>query len=297
MGSLDGGAILTRRAPGSGIGKACAIAYAAEGARGVVVADLNHEAALQTARLCSLRATNPDFKTLAVAVDVVDPASVDRMVQSAVEALGRIDYSVHSAGIGIQRHQPVEEVTLDEMNRFWQVNVIGTLNCIQAVARVMKQQSVMATTSLSGRAREAGRGAILNVASCNSYMAVPHILPYTTAKHAVLGLTKNAGMALDTHDLAHGYVAAGVADCTAALDCAPHKIRVNAICPGWVDTPMLSAAGGIPPATQSAIPMARMAQPDEIADVVLFMTSPKASYVTGAGWIVDGGTTLQLQTS
>lgn len=84
-----------------------------------------------------------------------------------------------------------------------------------------------------------------------------------------------------------------------ALDLAPHGIRVNAICPGWVKTPMVDAAmngdANLPKMMQSVLPMARIAKPEEIADVVLFMTSPRSSYVTGAGWIVDGGLTLQVQ--
>ena len=86
----------------------------------------------------------------------------------------------------------------------------------------------------------------------------------------------------------------------AALDLAAHGIRVNAICPGWVDTPMVDAAiegnEDLPRLMKTIIPMSRIAKVEEIADVVLFMTSPRSSYVTGVGWIVDGGTTLQVQT-
>ena len=76
---------------------------------------------------------------------------------------------------------------------------------------------------------------------------------------------------------------------------------MNAICPGWVDTPMVDAAiagnPNLPNIFKTVIPMRRIAKPEEVADVVLFMTSPMSSYVTGVGWLVDGGTTLQVQTS
>ncbi|KAI0449668.1 short-chain dehydrogenase/reductase SDR [Xylaria acuta] len=271
--SISGVALVT--GAGSGIGRECCLAYAAEGARGVVVADLDHGKALETAQESQAVSSNQDFRALAIEVDVRDPASVGNMVKAAVDAFGRIDYNVNSAGVGVQKHLPIEDVDLAEMNLFWEVNVLGTLNCIQAVTKVMKQQSVL-EFSHRGKLREAGRGAILNLGSCNSYMATPHIAQYTTTKHAVMGLTKSA-----------------------ALDSAAHGIRVNAICPGWVDTPMVSAAvegnSELPKMMKTVIPMSRIASPEEIADVVMFMTSPRASYVTGVGWLVDGGTTLQVQ--
>ncbi|GLI73913.1 putative secondary metabolism biosynthetic enzyme [Penicillium ochrochloron] len=261
---------------GSGIGRECALAYAAEGARGVIMADLNYNAALQTARESESIAANPNYKALAVIVDVCNPASVSNMVNTAIAMFGRIDYSVNSAGVGVQKPLPVEDADLAEINRFWQVNVLGTLNCMQAVIKVMKTQSI-ATCSNRGREREVGRGVILNLGSCNSFTATPHIVQYTTTKHAVLGMTRNA-----------------------ALDAAAHGIRVNAICPGWVETPMVDAAiagnPDLPQMMNTIIPMSRIAKPEEIADVVLFMTSPRSSYVTGVGWLVDGGTTLQVQT-
>lgn len=78
----------------------------------------------------------------------------------------------------------------------------------------------------------------------------------------------------------------------AALDLAPHGIRVNSVCPTWVDTPMLDAAEGseeLRAMVNDVVPLGRIAQPDEVADVVLFLCSPQASYVTGSGWMIDGG--------
>ncbi|KAI1109055.1 hypothetical protein F5Y14DRAFT_44828 [Nemania sp. NC0429] len=279
---IDGVALVTGAA--SGIGRECALAYAAEGARGVVVADLNLEAAEKVAQECEETAASSStshqqgFKALAVSVDVGDRVSVDAMVQSTIETFGRIDYCVNSAGVGVRRHVPVDETDAEEMDRFWRVNVMGTFHCIQAVTKVMKEQDIATVISpRGGGRREVGRGAILNLGSLNSYVATPNIVQYTTSKHAIMGLTKNA-----------------------ALDNAAYGIRVNAICPGWVETPMVSAAmegnPELPKMMKAIIPMRRIAKVDEIADVVLFMTSPRSSYVTGAGWLVDGGTGLQVQT-
>ncbi|RYP79505.1 hypothetical protein DL769_002924 [Monosporascus sp. CRB-8-3] len=259
------------------------------------MADLNYEGALETARQSEPIATNPGFKALAIAVDVSDRNSVDEMVDSAVKNFPRIDYLVNSAGIGVQKHLPIEDADLTEMDRFWQVNVLGTFNCIQAVTKVMKQQSVKKICSRS-REREVGRGVILNLGSCNSYIATPNIVQYTTSKHAVIGLTKNAGMHLKTITIS---ILRRLIK-RIALENAAYGIRVNAICPGWVDTPMVDAAiagnPNLPKMMKTVIPMSRIAQPDEIADVVMFMTCPRSSYVTGVGWLVDGGTTLQLPT-
>ncbi|KAL2789396.1 3-oxoacyl-reductase [Aspergillus keveii] len=273
---VDGVAIVT--GAGSGIGKACALSYAAEGVRGVIIADLNLTAAEQTARETEAVAVNPEYKALALAVDVTDPSSVEKMVSTAVATFGRIDYLVNSAGVGVKKHRSVEEVSASDMERFWKVNIMGTVHCTQAVARVMKEQNV-ATFQSPGRgsSREVGRGVIVNLGSANSYMATPEVAPYVTTKHAVIGLTKNS-----------------------ALDLAKYQIRVNAICPGWTRTPMVEEAlNGNPNLDgmmKSVVPMKRIAFPEEIADIVVFMTSPRSSYVTGVGWIVDGGLTLQVQT-
>ncbi|KAJ4296340.1 hypothetical protein N0V90_006385 [Kalmusia sp. IMI 367209] len=272
---IDGVALVT--GAGSGIGREVSLAYAAHGARALIAADLNHGAAADTARESEKLASNPDFRTLALAVDVSDPNSVNSMVAAAIQEFGRIDYSINSAGVGVQKPASVQDVDLDEMNRFWKVNVMGTLNSIKAVSKAMLAQDVRQTTT-RGRTRDIGRGVIINLGSCSSYMATPDITQYTTSKYAVLGLTKNA-----------------------ALDLAKHGIRVNAICPSWVETPMVDAAIAgneeLHKMMQRVIPMGRIAKVEEVADVIVFMTSPLASYVTGVGWIVDGGTLLQLQSS
>jgi NAD(P)-dependent dehydrogenase (short-subunit alcohol dehydrogenase family) len=95
--------------------------------------------------------------------------------------------------VGVQQPAEIAEGSLDEYERFWAVNVRGVLNCLKAVTRVMKKQ--VPNTTIPGRLgpREAGRGVIINMGSCNSYIATRHIAQYTMSKHAVLGLTRNAG--------------------------------------------------------------------------------------------------------
>ncbi|RAL07199.1 SDR family NAD(P)-dependent oxidoreductase, partial [Aspergillus homomorphus CBS 101889] len=115
-----------------------------------------------------------------------------------------------------------------------------------------------------------GRGCIINLGSCNSYIPTRGITQYTTAKHAVMGITKNA-----------------------ALDNAVHGIRVNAVCPSWVQGPMMDRAlEGSPSLKEEVlkvIPLGRLALPEEVSEAVMFLSSPGASYITGVGWIIDGG--------
>lgn len=120
------------------------------------------------------------------------------MASKAISVFGRIDYLVNSAGIGVKEHQGVEEVDPETMDKFWKVNVLGTMHSMQVVAGIMKKQDV-ATFETRGSTREIGRGAILNVGSANSFMATPAVSPYVTTKHAVMGLTKSAGPCFPSH--------------------------------------------------------------------------------------------------
>lgn len=94
--------------------------------------------------------------------------------------------------VGVQEPREVAKASLVEFNAFWRVNVCGTLHCVQAVTEAMKQQAPRTIAGRNGP-RDVGRGVIINLGSCNSYVATQHIVQYTTSKHAVLGLTRNAG--------------------------------------------------------------------------------------------------------
>ncbi|CAG8953868.1 hypothetical protein HYFRA_00010829 [Hymenoscyphus fraxineus] len=270
---LDGIALIT--GAGSGIGRDCAIAFAVEGASGVGFADLNLAAAQSAAHDARAKATNPNFRAIAIEVDVSSEESVIRMVQIVKKEFGRIDYSVNSAGIGVQQPRPVTDMVIDEFQAFFEVNVKGTMLCVREVSQVMKSQEPRVVEGRTGP-RDAGRGSIVNLGSGNSFVATPAIVQYTAAKHAIMGITK-----------------------TAALDTSPYGIRVNAVCPSWVETPMVDRAFAEQQeffaALVKAIPAGRIATQEEVSDVILFLSSPKASYVTGTGFIVDGGTTLQMK--
>ena len=116
---------------------------------------MNYNAAVETARASEAVATNPGYEALAVEVDVCDMANVEAMIKTAIQTFGRIDYSVNSAGVGVQKPLPFEDADPAEMIRFWQVNVMGTFNCVQVVSKAMKEQSVRVISN-RGREREVG---------------------------------------------------------------------------------------------------------------------------------------------
>ncbi|KAI4119146.1 MAG: hypothetical protein LQ345_000900 [Seirophora villosa] len=272
---LPGYAVVT--GAGSGLGRGIALAFAASGSAGVLFVDIDGEAAARVATSSKKVSTDPDYRAIAISTDVTVENDVDKMVDTAVREFGRIDYGVNCAGIGVNTPASIAESSVAEFQRFLDVNVFGMFLCTRALSRVMKIQSLRPVSDSNPRRGET-RGAIVNMGSCSSFVATPMLGQYTTSKHAVLGLTRNA-----------------------ALDNASYFIRVNCLCPSWVDTPMVAAAVAGNPALQTlmdnAVPMSRIAQTDEIADVALFLCSDKASYVTGSSWIVDGGVTLNSVTS
>ncbi|KAJ5611896.1 NAD(P)-binding protein [Penicillium herquei] len=271
--AIDGVALIT--GAGSGIGRDCGIAFAIEGARGIIFADIDLTAAQEALEESKAQATNAAYRGIAVQVDIADEESVRNMVDTALNEFGSIDYSINSAGIGVQQIRPVSETCMAEFDRMMSINVRGTMLCVRIVSEAMKLQPLRVVDGRTGP-RGLGRGTIVNVASANAVVAFPGIVQYTAAKHAVLGITK-----------------------TAALDNAPHGIRVNAICPSWVETPMIDKAfAGTPEvlsALASSIPAGRLARTEEISDVILFLSGPKSTYVTGVGFLVDGGTTLEMK--
>lgn len=243
--SLKGTGVVVTGA-GSGIGRATALHLAGEGAR-VVVSDITEKGGLDTAEKIVAAGGAAEF----VACDVSDERSVEELFAQAVKLLGTVDLAVNNAGIG---HPPMElhELPVDSWDAVMAVDVRGVFLCMRAELALMV---------------EAGHGSIVNMASAAGLKNAPGMAAYTAAKHAVVGLTKNA-----------------------ALQYANRDIRVNAICPGTIGTPAINAA---PAALQqewaALIPMGRIGTPEEVARTIGFLLSDHASFVTGAALLVDGG--------
>jgi NAD(P)-dependent dehydrogenase (short-subunit alcohol dehydrogenase family) len=240
---------------GGAIGGAAARRFADEGARVVVV---DREAATAEATAGSLRAAGAE--AISAVADVGEPSDVDAAVASAVSRFGRLDVVFNNAGIS-GRPAPIQELSFTEFDEVLRINLRGAFLVLQAGIRAM----------IAG-----GRpGAVVNMSSS---MAGWDVLAggsaYAASKHGVLGLTR-----------------------TAALDAAPFGIRVNAVCPGVIETPL-----GIPDLADGTdglerfadrIPSRRVGQPEDVAAVVAFLASDDSRHVTGAGWLIDGGQTLQ----
>ncbi|KAI1821190.1 NAD(P)-binding protein [Xylaria intraflava] len=260
---------------GSGIGHACAVAFAQQGAAWIVIADLQLSAAEKVVTEITSLATASHFRADAIEVDVTLEKSVESVVQQVARTLGRIDYCINSAGIGVQIAKPISEADVSEFERFLRVNAMGTFLVTKHLSAAMKAQEPIPVSSPAAGSADRGttRGSIVNVGSLASFLPQPDMVQYTASKHAALGITRNA-----------------------ALDNAAHGIRINCLCPSWVDTLMVrQAVEGVPglkEMIESVIPMRRIARPEEIADVALFLCSPAASYITGSSMIVDGGTSL-----
>ncbi|KAF6813134.1 3-alpha-(Or 20-beta)-hydroxysteroid dehydrogenase [Colletotrichum musicola] len=251
---------------------ACAITLAAEGASGVLIADISVTAAASAVAKCEAAATNSRFRAVAIHVDVTLEDSVQSLMDQMTQAFGRMDYCINCAGIGAMAGADIVSTPLAEFQRFLDVNSRGTFLVTRMASIVMRAQELQAV-SQSSPGRGTTRGAIVNLGSASSMVAVPGVLPYTTSKHATLGISKSA-----------------------ALDNAAHGIRVNCVCPTWTDTPMVRRAiegvEGLAGLIERAVPLGRIATPEEVADTVVFLCSPRSSYVTGCGLLVDGGATL-----
>ena len=238
-----------------GIGWATAQRLAADGQR-VVLLDLRAEAA-------QARAAELGESHLGLGCDVTSEASVEAAVAAVVERYGRIDALINNAGIGDQTGPTVEQ-NLEAFDRVLAVHLRGTFLMSRAVARQMLQQAAPAPGH--------SRGAIVNLGSIASVTGLPARNAYSAGKAGVVGMTR-----------------------AMASEWARSGIRVNAVAPGYVRTAMvaeLERKGAIDAAgIRRRTPMGRMAEPAEVAEVIAFLASDRASYVTGALLPVDGGWT------
>jgi len=234
-----------------GIGTAAARRFSAEGANLVLVdRDATH--------LAAVAGSLPGPATT-VQADVSSEADVERYVATALAEFGGIDVFFNNAGVQA-RVRPLVEVPLDDFLRTFSVNVVGMFLGLKHVLPVMYERRA---------------GSVINTSSTQGLEASQGTSVYDASKHAVTGLTKSA-----------------------ALEAAPFGVRVNSIHPGPVDTPMMvdMAEMRSPDDPSKAyeringvIPLGRMAQPEDIVNLVAFLASDQASYITGAQYRVDGG--------
>jgi NAD(P)-dependent dehydrogenase (short-subunit alcohol dehydrogenase family) len=189
-----------------------------------------------------------------VPCDVALEADVEAAVHTATEAFGRLDVLVNNAGIE-GPVLPVHAISPDDWRRVFEVNVHGVFYGIRHALPLMSA---------------AGRGVIVNVASVAGLNAFPMHAAYSASKHAVVGVTR-----------------------TTALEAARVGVRVNAVCPGFTDTPMVAEGteqmGQTTDDLARRIPLRRLATPDEIAAAIVYLCSDAAAYVTGQTLVIDGG--------
>ncbi|KAF3025871.1 hypothetical protein E8E14_014811 [Neopestalotiopsis sp. 37M] len=270
---LDGVALVV--GSGRGIGRDTAFSLAEAGARVVVFADMDLRTAETSSEESRKFATHKDYQTRVFEMNVQDEKSVQAMVDFVIEEFGRLDYAINVAGIGDGVHVPVAETDMQNFDSVMNINTRGNLLCVKAQVRAMRRQTPKTWSSRNGE-RDIGRGVIINLGSANSYVGMPHKASYTVSKHASLAVTK-----------------------TAAMDHAAEGIRVNAVCPSWVRTPMLDEELKQNPEVKDMIgaivPIKRAAECDEVSDTIAFLCSPAASYINGTGLIIDAGSTTTVR--
>lgn len=199
--------------------------------------------------------TDAGYAAFAIPADVTKPDEIEALVAGTVERFGRLDYAVNNAGV-IADRQPAHELSQEDWDHQISVN-------LTAVWLSMKYELAQMVTQ--------GSGSIVNLSSVAGLRAAPGLAAYNASKHGVVGLTKGTG-----------------------VEYASQGIRVNAVCPGWVETPMTAEFGSDPDRRAMMVasePIGRTAQPDEIAATIVFLCSDEASFITGDAIAVDGGMT------
>ncbi len=191
---------------------------------------------------------------IAATGDVSDPTAVSHMTSAVMDRFGRIDVLVNNAGISCIA--PAEDLSVEQWRRVMDVNLLGPFLMSQSVGRIMLRQ---------------GRGSIVNVASIAGLLGIADRAAYNASKHGLIGLTR-----------------------TLASEWGGRGVRVNAVCPGWVKTPMdeKDIAGGVytDADIEGRVPMARFASADDVAQAICFLAAPEQSgFVNGHALSVDGG--------
>jgi NAD(P)-dependent dehydrogenase (short-subunit alcohol dehydrogenase family) len=243
---------------GRGLGRQMALALAMAGAD-IVAAARSQDQIESTAREVEALGRRPDGRpsgrALAVRTDVRDSAAVDKLIQRCVQEFGRLDIMLSNAGIGdaITQGKELWDVSDDEWRDTLEVNLSGTFYCARAAARHMVQQ---------------GRGVIINVGSGTALRGYTANFAYAAAKAAVIALTKSLALLL-----------------------VRHNVRVNCIIPGFVvqSPPADQQAADFIRERGSYVPVQRLGEAWELGPLAIFLASDASSYITGQGFIIDGG--------
>src|SRR5687768_12548716 len=198
-------------------------------------------------------------RALAVRCDVTRPENIKAALEKTVEMFGRLDFAFNNAGIEPRKPAPTAEYEEEDWNRIIDTNLRGVFLCMKyEIPLILKQ----------------GGGAIVNTSSGAGIIGIKGSPAYTAAKHGVIGLTR-----------------------AAALDYAAQNLRVNAVCPGYVETPMMERfTGGTPEGRAKVVaeePVGRMGKPEEIAAAVVWLCSDAAAFMVGHALVMDGGQTVQ----
>ncbi len=241
-----------------GIGRAIALAFAAEGSK-VIVNDVNGEGAQQTAA----EIVSNGGQAVAIRADIAEPGAVRAMFERACDTFGHVTTLINNAGY--QHFKPLLDHTPEAWNKVLSIDLSGAFHCAQAAIPHMVA---------------AGGGFIVNIASVHAQRTLPTSPAYAAAK---------AGIVAFTHSL--------------ALEFGPKNIRVNCVSPGAIETDALRAyLDSLPPERRESElqyllswhPLGRLGRPQDIADVVVFLCSPKAQFIHGAEITADGGLTARL---
>jgi len=232
-----------------GIGRGSALLFAHEGAR-LALADLSADGVEETAKLI----TEAGGEATAVVADVSRPADVSALMAATLKSFGRLDCAFNNAGmngsqVGV-RGKLTAEWTEEAFDKLIQVNLKGTWLCMKAELEQMVEQ---------------GSGSIVNTASLAGLTGFKSTAGYAASKHGVVGLTK-----------------------TAAIEYAP-KVRINCVCPGWIDTEMTAetiAQRGTE--LLARVPFGGVGKPEDVGELVCWLLSDSARYVAGGAFAVDG---------
>ena len=215
----------------------------------VVVSDIVEQGGLETVQ----EITSKGGEAIFVKADVSNPKDCEQLTQKTLERFGRLDYACNNAGIGGEAN-PVDDMSIEGWNKIIAINLNSVFYCMKYQIPAMLQS---------------GGGAIVNMASILGQVGFAGSAGYVAAKHGVVGLSQNA-----------------------ALEYSAKGIRVNVVGPGFIATPLLDKAGMDDQVKQMLVslhPIGRLGTSEEVAELVIWLSSDKASFVTGAYYAVDGG--------